>query len=120
MESRGEIEEGIKTKEQEENKGLEEGNGGGERERKGGRGSLMRPLGFDGRKLGAPTPHRPLDYQSFISASAPESAGAESSGGPIPLQLPHHKINQHLSAAAITALTYIIPLCSTVSLLNSK
>lgn len=89
------------------------GKGGREREE----GSLTRPLGFDGQTLGAPTPRRPLDYQSFISELAPEAAGAESSGGPGPLQLPHHEINQHLSAAA---LTYIIPLCSTVSLLNSK
>lgn len=37
-----------------------------------------------------------------------KAAGARS------LQLPHHKINQHLSAAAIAALTYIIPLCSSV------
>lgn len=82
---------------------------------KGGGGSLTRPLGFDGRTLSAPTPHRPLDYQSFISALAPEAAGAESSGGPSPFQLPHHEINQHLCAAAITALTYIIPLCSSSS-----
>lgn len=42
----------------------------------------MRPLGFDGRMLGVPTPRiRPVDYQYFISESAPEAAGAESCGG---------------------------------------
>lgn len=74
-------------------------------------------MGFDGQSLGTPTPRRPLDYQSFISELAPEAAGAESSRSPTPLQLPHHEINQHLCAAA---LTYIIPLCSTAPLLNSE
>lgn len=75
----------------------------------------MRPLGLDGQTLGTPTPQRPLDYQSFISELAPEAAGAESSRSSTPLQLPHHEINQHLCAAA---LTYIIPLRSTAPLLN--
>lgn len=88
---------------------------GSERERE--EGLMMRPLGFDGQMLGVPTPRRPVDYQYFISESAPEAAGAESSGDPGVLQLLHHQINQQFSAAA---LTYIIPLCSSVLMLNCK
>lgn len=65
----------------------------------------MRPSGFDfalAKRL--VRPRQPLHYQSFISAAAPESVRIEEKlGGPGPLQLPYHKINQHLCAATITA-----------------
>lgn len=65
----------------------------------------MRPLGFAfalAKRL--VRPRQPLYYQSFISEAAPESVRTEEElGGPGPLQLPYHKINQHLCATFISA-----------------